>query len=324
MTNDPKDLGETKERQISKNEVCVLIPTLNEEGAIGEVIDGFSDLGFESILVIDGGSDDATREIAREKDTHVVVQSGSGKGQAVQEAIRLIDEPYVVMVDGDGTYDPDDVDRLLEPLERGYDHVLGNRLSDPDEGAFTRLNYTGNRIFNSVFSLAHGRDLRDILTGYRAFTRQSAENLYLEEKGFGIETEMTVETLKHEQDVVSVPVSYRSRPETADTKLHPIKDGARIGYTIYRMTKTNNPLFYFGSIGGLLFLVGFVSGLYVVYDMYVNGISHNLLAVLTALLVLAGVQLFIFGSLSDILVDLHREEMREIRSLRQDRDERDG
>ncbi|MDY6775047.1 MAG: S-layer glycoprotein N-glycosyltransferase AglJ [Halobacteria archaeon] len=318
---DPESLGDTKVRDVSKDEVCVLIPTLNEEGAIGEVIEGFSGLGFDNILVIDGGSDDTTREIAREKGARVVVQSGKGKGQAVQEAINLIDEPYVVMVDGDGTYDPDEVDRLLEPLERGYDHVLGNRLSDPDEGAFTRLNYAGNRIFNSVFSLAHGRDLSDILTGYRAFTTQSAEDLYLEEKGFGIETEMTVESLKHDQDVVSVPISYRSRPETADTKLHPIKDGARIAYTIYRMTKTNNPLFYFGSIGGLLFLMGFVSGLYVVYDRYVNGISRNLLAVLTALLVLAGVQLFIFGSLSDILVDLHREEMREIRSLKEEDDE---
>ncbi|XGI84579.1 S-layer glycoprotein N-glycosyltransferase AglJ [Halorutilales archaeon Cl-col2-1] len=319
---DPESLGDTKVRDVSKDEVCVLIPTLNEEGAIGEVIEGFSGLGFNNILVIDGGSDDETREIAREKGARVVVQSGSGKGQAVQEAINLIDEPYVVMVDGDGTYDPEDVELLLEPLERGYDHVLGNRLSDPDEGAFTRLNYVGNRVFNRVFSLAHRRDLSDILTGYRAFTRRSAEDLYLEEKGFGIETEMTVETLKHDLDVVSVPVSYRSRPETADTKLHPIKDGARIGYTIYRMTKTNNPLFYFGSIGGLLFLAGFVSGLYVVYDRYVNGISHNLLAVLTALLVLAGVQLFIFGSLSDIVVDLHREEMRQIRSLREE-DERD-
>lgn len=297
-------------------DVCVLIPTLDEEATIGEVVDGFRDQGFDDVLVIDGGSTDDTRTVAEEHGARVVEQSGSGKGQAVQEAIELIDREYVVMIDGDGTYLPEEVDDLLAPLDRGYDHVVGDRLGNRD--AFTRLNYVGNRIFNALFRFAHGRDLDDILTGYRAFTRESAERLHLEESGFGIETEMTVEALKHEQKMLSVPITYRERPESSDTKLRPVRDGARIAYTIYRMTKTSNPFFYFGSVGLVVFLAGVASGLYVVYDRFVNGVTHNLLAVLTALLVLAGIQLFVFAALSDVVVELHRDQMRAIRRLRDD------
>ncbi|MDY6764125.1 MAG: TIGR04182 family glycosyltransferase, partial [Halobacteria archaeon] len=165
---------------------------------------------------------------------------------------------------------------------------------------------------NRVFTFAHGQNLNDILTGYRAFTLDSIRQLHLQESGFGIETEMTVEGLKHEQKLLSVPITYKPRPEESRTNLHPIRDGARIAYTIYDMTKTNNPLFYFGTLGGFLFLLGLLTGFYVTYDWYVNSISHEVLAVLTALFIIAGIQLFIFASLSDMIVKLHREQMREM------------
>ncbi|MDY6779894.1 MAG: S-layer glycoprotein N-glycosyltransferase AglJ [Halobacteria archaeon] len=299
--------------QPDADDVCVLIPTYNEAATVDEVISGFRERGYDNVLVIDGGSDDGTQEVAEEAGARVVEQTGSGKGQAVQEAIGIIEEPYVVMIDGDGTYLPEEVDRLLEPLGRGYDHVIGNRLGNKD--AFTRLNYVGNEIFNRMFKLAHGRNLDDILTGYRAFTLESAERMNLEEKGFGIETEMTAEALKREQRMISVDITYTTRPEDSDTKLRPFRDGARIAYTIYRMTKTNNPFFYFGSVGAVLFFSGILSGAYVFYDWYFNSITHEMLAVLTTLLVLAGIQLFIFASLSDIFVDLYRDEMRQMRRI---------
>lgn len=301
---------------MESDDVCVLIPTLDEEATIGDVVDGFRDQGYDDVLVIDGGSTDGTQEVAEDHGARVVEQSGSGKGQAVQEAIQLIDRDHVVMVDGDGTYLPEEIDELLEPLDRGYDHVIGDRLGNRE--TFSRLNYVGNRVFNAMFRFAHGRDLDDILTGYRAFTLASIRRLHLEESGFGIETEMTVEALKHEQKMLSVPITYRERPEASATKLRPFRDGARIAYTIYRMTKTNNPFFYFGSVGLLLFAAGMGTGMYVVYDRFVNQVTHNLLAVLTALLVLAGIQMFVFASLSDVLLELHRDEMRAIRRLRDD------
>ena len=107
MTDEPRD--------ISPDDVCVLVPTLEEEATIGEVIDGFHEEGYTTVLVVDGDSEDATREIARERGASVLVQSGSGKGQAVREAMEYVDLPYVLMVDGDGTYDPVSYTHLTLP-----------------------------------------------------------------------------------------------------------------------------------------------------------------------------------------------------------------
>lgn len=227
------------------DETTVLVPTYNEEGTVAEVIEGFAAQGFDDILVIDGGSDDDTQRVAREAGARVVEQSGSGKGQAVREALHEhIERPYVVMIDGDGTYLPEEVDRVLTPLDEGAEHVLGNRLGNPE--AFTRLNYVGNHIFNFEFAVAHGAHLGDILTGYRAFTLESAREMTLTEDGFGIETEMCAEALGAGQEVETVDITYRERPEDSEEKLHPVFDGARIGYVVYKTTRRTRPAFFYG------------------------------------------------------------------------------
>lgn len=300
---------------MNKNDITVLIPTLNEGATIGEVVQEFKERDYD-VLVIDGGSEDDTQEKARKKGARVIEQMGEGKGQAVQEAIEVLDSEYIVMIDGDGTYLPEEVDNLLDPLKRGYEHVLGDRISKKNREAFTRLNYIGNKILNQLFKFAHGKDLNDILTGYRVFKRESVEALRLDETGFGIEAEMTAEALKRGQKLTSVPITYRKRPEESDTKLRPFRDGSWIALTIYRMAKTSNPLFYFGAIGFLLTFAGLISGGYVIYERYINNITHELLAVLTALLVISGLQFFIFASLSDFLIEIHRDEMDAIEKIK--------
>lgn len=227
------------------DEVTVLVPTYNEEPTVGEVVREFVEQGYDDVLVIDGGSEDDTQRVAKEAGARVVEQSGSGKGQAVREAVHEhIERPYVVMIDGDGTYLPEEVDSLLEPIADSADHVLGNRLGNPE--AFTRLNYVGNRIFNFEFRLAHGKHLGDILTGYRAFTLESARELILTEEGFGIETEMCAEALGANQRVETVDITYLERPEDSEEKLHPVLDGARIGYVVYKTTRRTRPAFFYG------------------------------------------------------------------------------
>ena len=227
------------------DDITVLVPTYNEEPTVGEVVGEFVEQGYDDVLVIDGGSDDDTQSVAKEAGARVVEQSGTGKGQAVREAIHEhLERPYVVMIDGDGTYLPEEVDRVLEPIADGADHVLGNRLGNPE--AFERLNYVGNRIFNFEFRLAHGKYLGDILTGYRAFTLESARELTLTEEGFGIETEMCAEALGAGQRVETADITYLERPEDSDEKLHPIFDGARIGYVVYKTTRRTRPAFFYG------------------------------------------------------------------------------
>ncbi|SDE81065.1 S-layer glycoprotein N-glycosyltransferase AglJ [Halorientalis regularis] len=300
-----------------RSEVCVLVPTLNEAETIGTVIESFSEHGFENILVIDGDSTDGTRDIARDHGARVIVQSGTGKGQAVREALRHVEAPYILMLDGDATYRVEDAEAMLEPLFSGRaEHVIGDRFADMESGAMSRLNRTGNRIINRAFRWIHGRNLEDILSGYRAFTRESAERLTLTETGFGIETEMAVECVKHGVRTEVVPIRYEARPDESETNLHPFRDGATIILTLYQMAKTNNPLFYFGSVGALSSLVGFVLGGYVAYDWFVPPrTSHEVIAIVSVFSILVGVQLLIFGVLSDMIVALNREQTRRLEEL---------
>jgi dolichol-phosphate mannosyltransferase len=299
-----------------RTDVCVLLPTLNEAETIGSVVDGFHDAGFEHVLVIDGNSSDGTRDVAAEHGARVRVQSGKGKGQAVREGVRAVDRPYVLMADGDGTYRPEDADAMLEPLFDGRaDHVIGDRFADMEAGAMTRLNAVGNSLINRLFAAVHGRDLRDILSGYRAFTRSSFERFNLDADGFGIETELAVECVRQGVSTEVVPIRYEARPGGSETNLNPIADGGRIILTLYTLTKTNNPIFYFGSVAAIGTLSGFVVAAFVAYRYFVVGISHEVLALLAAFLILLSVQLLMLGVLSDIIVSVNREQTRRLEEV---------
>jgi glycosyltransferase (TIGR04182 family) len=303
-----------------RGDVCVLIPTFDEAATIGGVVDGFIERGFSNILVVDGHSDDGTRELAREHGARVIEQSGrgkgAGKGQAVREGIDHSTAPYILMLDGDGTYRPADAEALLDPLLAGEaDHVIGDRYADMADGAMTRFNGLGNRLINRAFRTVHGRDVGDVLSGYRAFTRESFERCRPTAEGFGIETELAVECVKHGIPTRVVPITYRARPAESETNLRPVRDGARILLTLYRLAKTNNPLFYFGSAGALSGFVGAILATYVLVEWLTLRISHEVLAVAAAFAVIVGVQLVMFGVLSDMILAINREQTRRFEGL---------
>ncbi|WP_410507984.1 S-layer glycoprotein N-glycosyltransferase AglJ [Methanosarcina hadiensis] len=288
-------------------DVCILIPTLNEAATIGELIKNFKKEGFSNILVIDGNSKDGTAQIAEAEGARVILQTGKGKGQAMIQAFELIESPYIIMVDGDGTYLAREASSLLKPvLEGRADHVIGNRLNKYSPGAFTKLNLIGNHLINTLFDIVYGVELRDILSGYRAFTLESIRELELNKTGFEIETEISVECILKKQRVEEISITYLPRSKKGATKLNPVKDGIRIGSTIYRLAKVHNPMFYFGIIGFAFILAGLFTGTFVVAQ-WLQGITRIPLSILTALLIIFGLQMFIFGMLSDLIVTLHRQ-----------------
>ncbi|AKB30332.1 Dolichol-phosphate mannosyltransferase [Methanosarcina siciliae T4/M] len=288
-------------------DVCILIPTLNEAATIGNLIKDFKKEGFSNIFVIDGNSRDGTAQIAEAEGAKVVLQTGRGKGQAMIQAFELIGSPYVIMLDGDGTYLAREASSLLGPILEGRaDHVIGNRLEKYSPGAFTRLNLVGNRLINMLFDIAYNVQLRDILSGYRAFTLESIRELELNKTGFEIETEISVECVLKKQRVEEVPITYLPRSKQGATKLNPVKDGIKIGSTIYRLAKVHNPMFYFGILGSIFILAGLFTGIFVVSQWF-QGITRIPLTILTTLFIIFGVQMFIFGMLSDLIVTLHRQ-----------------
>jgi dolichol-phosphate hexosyltransferase len=302
---------------VNYQDVCILIPTLNEEESIESVVKEFRALGFENILVVDGHSTDATASRANRVGARVILQSGKGKGQALKEVFEMIDEKYILLIDGDGTYLPSEAIGLLEPVINGKaDHVVGNRLINIKEGALNRLNMFGNRIINRFFVMIYRVHLNDILSGYRAFTSEGIKSLDLSMPGFEIESEITIQSVKKGQRIFEVPITYMPRPAGTRTKLHPFRDGLKIILTIFRMAKTENPMFFFGVIGSFFGATGFLIGLYVVRDWLVWRIDHIPLTILTALLIIVGIQLFLVGLLGDVMASMHREMMREINRKR--------
>jgi glycosyltransferase (TIGR04182 family) len=297
---------------LDREQVCVFIPTLNEAPTIGQMIQEFREAGYPHILVIDGRSTDGTPFIAQQEGAEVHTQNSRGKGNAIIEALPLITLPYVLMVDGDATYSVSDADRMVGPLFDGYQHVIGERIG---EGSFSRLNRMGNWLINVLFKMSHGRYLSDILSGYRAFSLESARHMRLREGGFEIETEMAVQAMKNNQKIAVVPVHYGVRLGTK-TKLKPFQDGFRIIRAIYRLARVNNPLFYFGLIGVLLFAGGAITGIYVLLEWFRN-IEHLPLTILTLLLITLGFEMVMFGVIGDMMLAFHREIQMEIQEFRE-------
>jgi dolichol-phosphate mannosyltransferase len=193
--------------------------------------------------------------------------------------------------------------------------VIGDRFADMQSGAMTRLNQFGNQMINRVFSFVHGRDLQDILSGYRAFTTESFERLSLSADGFGIETELAVECVRHDIKTVVVPVTYETRPEGSETNLRPFRDGGNILLTLYRLAKKNNPIFYFGSIGVLSGVVGIFLAGFVAFSWVAYGISREVIALASGVAILFGLQLVMFGVLSDLIVTANRQQRQQFQRI---------
>jgi dolichol-phosphate mannosyltransferase len=188
----------------------------------------------------------------------------------------------------------------------------------------TRLNQVGNRIINRAFRYIHGQNLVDILSGYRAFTRDSFDTLSLSAEGFGIETELAVECVKHSVRVEVVPITYEPRPEESETNLRPVRDGGNIILRLYQMAKTNNPLFYFGSVGATSAFVGVMLAGYVAYAYLVSGVSHSVLALAAGVALLFGVQLVMFGVLSELIVASNRRQAQQLERIADQLDRADS
>ncbi len=294
---------------MSDKDVCILIPTLNEEESICGVIREFKSAGFENILVIDGNSEDSTREIAEREGARVEVQQGKGKGAAVKQAFEAIEDDIIVTIDGDGTYLPSEVNKLLDPILEGKaEHVIGNRFAYG--GAFAILHRIGNWVLNKIFGFGYGIRLNDILSGYRALTKDAVRKMNLKKEGFEIETEMAIESAKKGIRIKEVPISYEKRK--GQSKLNFVRDGSKIAYTLYVLARTHNPIFYFGILGSLFIAAGILSGIYVVIEWF-KGITHVPLTVFTSLLIISGVQFLIFGLFGDLLVTLQRESIETLR-----------
>ncbi|MDP6043385.1 MAG: glycosyltransferase family 2 protein [Dehalococcoidales bacterium] len=214
--------------------MCIILPTLNEEEAIGRVIDEIPvrdlvEKGYEvEVLVVDGNSQDRTRQIAEAKGAEIIIESRKGKGRAMRTAFGLVDADFVFMLDADYTYPATYIPEMLAILRRDHSVVIGSRLKgEIEKGGMSRLNVVGNHLLTLMASILYRTKMSDLCTGYWGFRKEVISNLDLTADGFDFEADLFSQVVKKGYRLGEIPINYRRRQSLA--KLNSIKDGLKIG-----------------------------------------------------------------------------------------------
>ncbi|MHA2052971.1 MAG: glycosyltransferase family 2 protein [Candidatus Kariarchaeaceae archaeon] len=211
------------------NLVTVIIPVLNEEKAISRVIRKIKEEGYYNILVVDGFSSDDTFYQAIKNGVNVIYQKGKGKTGAIKTAIKKAETKYLVILDGDCTYDPKDIENVVSPLSNS-DLVIGVRaLGRNNIPLFNRI---GNRMINQIFNLLMGTKLQDVCSGMYSLKTEFAKNLTFKTEGFDVEVEIAAQASKYGK-ISQVPIRYHDR--VGQQKLQPVKDGLHIIFRVLLM-----------------------------------------------------------------------------------------
>lgn len=248
----------TSHNNISKNiapKIAVLIPCYNEESAIFKVVTDFKkQLPEADIYVYDNNSTDKTVEQATAAGAIVRHEYRQGKGNVIRTMFRQIDADCYIMVDGDDTYPADAVGTLRDMvLQDGVDMAIGDRLSSTYFVENKRpFHNTGNRLVRFLINKLFKSNVRDIMSGYRAFSRIFVKNFPVLSKQFELETEMTIFALSRNFSIKAVPIEYRDRPAGGVSKLNTFRDGFKVLMTIFNLFRKNRPLLFFSIISLIL------------------------------------------------------------------------
>jgi glycosyltransferase involved in cell wall biosynthesis len=236
--------------------IAVLVPCFNEEAAIATVVADFRKaLPSAQIYVYDNNSSDRTAAVAREAGAEVRSERRQGKGHVVRRMFADVDADIYVLVDGDATYDAPSAPCMIDVLlSEHLDMVVGLRV-DQSAAAYRPGHRTGNWMLTSFLSQVFGQAFKDILSGYRVFSRRFVKSFPVLSDGFEIETELSVHALELSLPVAEVETPYYARPEGSFSKLNTWRDGFRILGTILKLYRSEKPLRFFTAIGIFLALV---------------------------------------------------------------------
>ena len=291
--------------------IAVLIPCYNEELTIKKVINDFQrEVPTAAIYVYDNNSSDKSADVARAEDAVVVREKRQGKGFVIASMFEDIDADIYVLVDGDDTYPSENVHDLIRPIvEEKADMVVGTRLAEFDEKAFRPFHVFGNLLTVRLVNLLFKSDLKDIMSGYRAFNMDFVKKVPIVSKGFEVETQMTLQALYYDFIVSEVPVAYGKRPEGSYSKLNTFRDGMKVILTIFDILKAYRPLLFFFVIGAVFFLAGLLIGSVPVIEFIETGnVSHFPSAVLASGIMIISVISVAIG----IILDAVNHRLREI------------
>ncbi len=294
------------------DKIAVLIPCYNEAQTIEKVVaDWKKELPEAVIYVYDNNSSDDTAKIAEKAGAVVRYEHMQGKGNVIRRMFRDIDAEAYIMVDGDDTY-PAEYGRKMvdEVLKKNMDMVVGDRLSSTyfEENKRPFHNFGNSLVRSSINHLFH-TDIRDIMTGYRAFSYLFVKSFPVLSQGFEIETEMTIHAVHNNMAVSNVVIDYRDRPEGSESKLNTYSDGAKVLRTIFRLYKNYKPMGFFTMLAGFLLLISAILFLPIFVNYLQTGLVPNFpTLIVSGFVALTAILSFFAGMILSTIVEKERQE----------------
>ena len=295
---------------MKKEKIAVLIPCYNEELTIGKVVKDFKkNLPGADIYVYDNNSKDDTAKIAKKVGAIVKRERNQGKGNVVRSMFRDVDADIYVMVDGDDTYPADEVDKLVDAVRDGYDMVIGDRLSSTYYAENKRpFHNFGNDLVRMLINTIFKNNIKDVMTGYRAFSKKFVKTIAVVSPGFQIETELTITALVYRYDIKSIPIQYRDRPEGSSSKLNTISDGIKVLVTLFDMAKDYRPLWLFSMVSLVVFVFGLITGIPVLREFTLTRFVTKVpSAILSSSLMIVAALMIVLGLILDHQTNLDKK-----------------
>ena len=294
------------------DKIAVLIPCLNEAATIEKVVGDFSRaLPEATIYVYDNNSTDQTGSLAMRAGAIVRREYQQGKGNVIRRMFAEIDAECYLMVDGDDTYPAESAREMVsQVIDQKADMVIGDRLSSTyQQENKRRFHNLGNNMVRRFINTLFHSDIRDIMTGYRAFSYRFVKTFPVLSKGFEIETEMTIHAVDKNMDVRNVVIDYRDRPEGSTSKLNTYADGMRVILTIQRLFRTYRPGIYFSIIAALLMLLSLVFLIPVLIDYSRTGLVERFpTLIVCGFVAIAALQSFFSGQILKTIYQKNRQD----------------
>ena len=298
-------------KQNEDKKIAVLIPCYNEAKTIEKVVKDYKEvLPNASIYVYDNNSSDGTDKIAKKAGAIVKYEYRQGKGNVIRSMFRDIDADCYLMIDGDDTYPKENaVEMCNYILEGKADMVIGDRLSSTyfTENKRPFHNF-GNKLVRWLINTLFKSNVKDIMTGYRAFSYEFVKTFPVLSKGFEIETEMTIHALDKNFLLKEIPVGYRDRPTGSVSKLNTYRDGFRVLKTIARLFKEYKPMIFFGIISSIFFIISLIFSIPVFVEYFKTGLVPRFPTLIFSLFMLIISSLMLVcGIILEVVVKKHRQ-----------------
>ena len=287
------------------DKIAVLIPCYNEEQTIAKVVTDVKEALPEAVVyVYDNNSKDRTVELAKQAGAVIGYEYKQGKGNVIRRMFREIDAECYLMLDGDDTYPLDCARQLVDKvLQHNADMVVGDRLSSTyfTENKRPFHNFGNSLMRFGINSLFHS-DIKDIMTGYRAFSYEFVKTFPVFSQGFEIETEMTIHAVNYNMQVENVVVEYRDRPQGSVSKLNTFSDGFRVIRKMFQLYKNYRPFRFFGLLCLILILAALLMFLPVMSDYIQTGLVPRYpTLIVCGFTALAGIQSFFAGMILEVM-----------------------